>query len=144
MKKPEEIKKGLELCVNAYSIDYPCDECPYVEEDEGCKNMMEDALSLIQQLVQIAIHWQSSMDQVQKALQDNGFLTLEELMQAYSQVKAERDAAVKYLRAGHRCFVCKMFFHNGGRCSGGRYCVPMNFEWRGVQEKEEEHEVDSH
>lgn len=88
-KSPEEIKKGLELCVNANSCNYPCDECPYVKEEDGCKNMMADALALIQQLVQIAIHWQSSMDQVQKALHDNGFHTLEELLQAYSQVKRE-------------------------------------------------------
>lgn len=50
MKTPEEIKKGLELCVNGDSYDYPCDECPYVEEEDRCKSMMADALAYIQQL----------------------------------------------------------------------------------------------
>jgi hypothetical protein len=148
MKTPEEIKEDLAAWGTGVRIDIGCGEfvppCPeYMLNGVRSADVCRDALAYIQQLEQIALHWQSSMDQVQKALQENGFQTLEELLQAYSQVKRERDAAVEDLRAGHRCFVCKKFFHNGGRCSGGRYCVPLVFEWRGVQEKEEEHEADS-
>ena len=94
MLKPEEVKEGL--LVHAHTI---CDDlCPYYAFKGGgvlCSNeLCGDALSYIEQLEQICIHWQSSMDQVQKALQDNGFHTLEELLQAYSQVKRERDAAM--------------------------------------------------
>jgi len=104
-KSPEEIKKGLELCVNANSFNYPCDECPYVKEEDGCNSMMvEDALAYIQQLEQIALHWQSSMNQVQKALQDNGFGSLEEFLQAFSQVKADnakKDETIQMLQDGN-------------------------------------------
>lgn len=135
-----------------------CEKCPdfifedvqaYIQQLERDRNWLSENYDLIREenkrleaqnaeLVRKTEQLQSSMDQVQKALQDNGFQTFEELLQAYSQVKRERDAAVEDLRAGHRCFVCKLFFHNGGRCSGGRYCVPLNFEWRGVQEPPEE------
>lgn len=50
MKKPEEIKKGLECC--AQNKPYPCNECPYertFEEEWSCK-LHSDALALIQQL----------------------------------------------------------------------------------------------
>ncbi len=142
-KSREEIKKGLELCVNANSYNYPCDECPYVEQEDGCKSMMEDAMTYIQQLEQIALHWQSSMDQVQKTLQDNGFRTLEELLQSFSQVKRERDAAVADARG--RCFSCR---HGGvdERDEPCRTCLfetegcisdKPAWEWRGAQEQPE-------
>lgn len=67
MKKPEETKKALALCVNANSYNYPCDECPYVEEDEGCKNMMEDALALIQKLEAQVPKWISVEDRLPEA-----------------------------------------------------------------------------
>jgi hypothetical protein len=55
MKKPDEIKKGLEICV---SEDGSCDDCPYAMElRKGlyvCYNskmaVMADALAYIQQL----------------------------------------------------------------------------------------------
>lgn len=49
MKKPEEIKKGLEACNGRY----PCDECPYRKTPKGkdCKTERNmDALAYIQQL----------------------------------------------------------------------------------------------
>lgn len=49
---------------------------------EGCHKIAAKALAYIQQL-------ESNDSQVQKALQDNGFGSLEELLQAYIQVKRE-------------------------------------------------------
>lgn len=51
MKRPDEIKKGLECCAMS---SYRCeDDCPYREQcrnEQGGKSMNEDALALIQQL----------------------------------------------------------------------------------------------
>lgn len=158
-KTPEEIKKGLELCVNANSCNYPCDECPYEKEEEGCKSMMEDAFALIQQLeirngaieksldevfvlndkqASIIRSLNSNNSQARKALQDNGFGSLEELLQAFSQVKRERDAAVKILTDIVHitewfgdidiCAACKK-----DNCKECRWCNE-GFEWRGVPE----------
>lgn len=144
MKTPEEIKKGL--LVHAHTI---CDDlCPYYGFKEGgvlCSNeLCGDALSYIEQLEQISIHWQSSMDQVEKALRDNGFGSLEELLQAYSRVKRERDAAVADARG--RCFSCR---HSGvdERDKPCRTCLfetegcisdKPAWEWRGVPEPPKE------
>lgn len=50
------------------------------------------------------------------------------------QLEHERDAAVKDISMGSRCTACRKFFKNDGDCSGGVYCVPLRFEWRGVKE----------
>ena len=51
------------------------------------------------------------------------------------QLERERDAAVGDISQGSRCAVCRKFFKNGGVCSGGVYCIPLRFEWRGVKEE---------
>lgn len=129
-KSPEEIKKGLEAPIG---IHYHDDPEPRLTPRVLAELIWlhDDAIALIQQL-------EANDSQVKKALQDNGFGSLEELFQAYSQVKRERDAAVEDIRRGSRCAACKMFFHNGGRCYGGIYCIPMEFEWRGLPEPTKE------
>jgi hypothetical protein len=71
MKTPEEIKKGLS------EPELFCSHCQHSGEPHGCNrpngscqafDNADDALAYIQQLEQIALYWQSSMDQVQKAL----------------------------------------------------------------------------
>lgn len=51
MKKPEEIKKGLEVC-NIWMIDEPnrCKECTYFCTKDCADTLMKNALALIQQL----------------------------------------------------------------------------------------------
>lgn len=154
MKTPEEIKKGLECCYSPVEPMLRCEACPYCGSIVCKMRLHTDALTFIQQLEQIALHWQSSMDQVQKALQDNGFQTLEELLQSYSQVKWERDAAIRDC-ARFPCYTCNER-ENGDFCPQCRTMGTFRtlHEWRGpceengglpeeVPEKEEEHEADS-
>lgn len=130
MKTPEEIKKGLECMANA---DIECDVCPYRDDSYlFCSTgIVKDAIACIEQL-------EANDSQVKKALQDNGFGSLEELLQAYSQVKRERDAAVndlKSVQGGQRCERCKNY---GGTEFIDAVCIEcINgsiWEWRGVQE----------
>ena len=47
-KSPDEIKKGLECCMDQ---DGTCEDCPYVDgECRAFEQLAEDALALIQQL----------------------------------------------------------------------------------------------
>lgn len=87
MKKPEEIKKGLECCTND---SYVCDEkCPYFGTDCAAK-MHVEVLAYIQQL-------ETSYSQVGKALCGKKNATLNEVLQAVSQVKAElADAKINH------------------------------------------------
>lgn len=59
----------------------------------------------------------------------------ERLEEKCRQLERERDAAVEDISQGSRCAVCRKFFKNGGDCSGGVYCIPLRFEWRGVKEE---------
>lgn len=113
MKTPDEIKKGLECC--QYGL---CNPCPYDGESCG-EGKNADALALIQQF---------EADNAEKDKRIGG------LEKEIAAVKRERDAAVKDISRGSRCSVCKKFFKNndGVGCSGGVYCIPLNFEWRGV------------
>lgn len=105
MKTPDEIKEVLEHCIET---GMGCHTCNYVvrclKVVRG-KPIMQDALALIRQL-------ESDLE----------------------ATKRERDAAVKDISRGSRCSVCKKFFKNNDDvgCSGGVYCIPLNFEWRGV------------
>jgi hypothetical protein len=102
MKTPEETKCGLE-CIRT-NAERVC-----VKPEKGqcprCEQLVGEGLSRIQQLEA-----------------------------ELAAVKRERDAAVKDISRGSRCSVCKKFFKNndGVGCSGGVYCIPLNFEWRGV------------
>lgn len=70
MKKPEEIKKGLECCRNMWVDDHwkNCDSsCPYQAEQSYCKNALhKDALALIQQLEAQVPRWISAEEQLPK------------------------------------------------------------------------------
>lgn len=152
-KTPEEIKKGLECCYSPVEPMLRCEACPY-NGSIVCKMRLDtDALTYIQrleaqnaELVRKTDKLQSSMGQVQKALQDNGFQTLEKLLQAYSQVKRERDAAVACIPRS--CGFCKWheLSFNGltpdHDCKNPEKCLNISgintgWEWRGVPEKEE-------
>ena len=89
--------------------------------------VQKDALSLIQQL-------EANDSQVKKALQDNGFRTLDEFLQAFSQVKRERDAL--FYEAKNLCGSCEnTFVHVSDEpclsCING-YGEKNNWKWRGL------------
>ena len=157
----DDLKYGIECCIK-YMACAPaeecCDLCPY---HGRCSSLEKDALDLIQQLeirngamekaldeafvlndkqASIIRSLNSNNSQVRKALQDNGFGSLEELLQAYSQVKRERDALKNdlYMIVNDHvtpCFCCKIFDTSTTVCEyeGDVDC----FTWRGVPEKEE-------
>ena len=134
-KTLEQIKKGLEHC----AVGRCGEECPYFTEidlpfghEQGCDDgLLPDALAYIQQL-------ESNDSQVKKALSDNGFASLEAFLQAYNQVKAERDAAIKDIPRA--CAYCKHYVHKKTHLCRSKYpCahvsgVNTRWEWRGVQE----------
>ena len=151
MKKPEEIKNfeaKKELAYVAFGkVSY-----------EGCHKIAAKALAYIQQLeirngamekaldevlvlnkkqASIIQSLNSNNSQVKKALQDNGFQTLEELLQAYSQVKRERDAAVADLNCNWKCAICKRFTKPIDKCPHYGECGLgyRNFEWRGSEDE---------
>lgn len=136
MKTPEDIKRGIECCIGNCNV-YCCDECPYWNMYDGCptygKSLREDNLAYIQQL-------EASCSQVSKALCGKENATLDEVLQAVSQVqteleavKRERDAVLYDLAT--REFACDVCVHgqrNRDDCEelfGETRCC---FEWRGV------------
>lgn len=132
MKTPDEIKKGLECCYSPVEPMLRCEECPYKGSIVCKMRLHTDALDYIQQL-------EANDSQVEKALQDNGFGSLEEFLQAFSQVKRERDAAVNELVG--TCQVC--YWEGTVKCATCHFNAEAwnahesNWEWRGVPEKEE-------
>ena len=146
MKTPEEIKKGLELCVNVNSYNYLCDECPYEKEEEWCESMMAaDALALIQRLEADNAKKDETIQMLQAG---NASLMnmIDEECEKTARLERERDALTNDLYSivnNHvtPCFCCKIFDPSTTvcECEGDVDC----FIWRGVSEKEEEHEADS-
>ncbi len=65
MKTPDEIKKGMLLCIY---MDGPCSECPYDKEsyniEECTKVMNADAFGYIQQLEALVPRWISVEDRL--------------------------------------------------------------------------------
>jgi hypothetical protein len=135
MKTPDKIKKGLEHCIFG-----PCGrECPYFikidlpfGDEQGCDDsLLPDTLAYI-------IDLESNDSQVKKALSDNGFSSLEAFLQAYNQVKAERDAAISDMGtlAEHQlnpCDICKHLEPCDKPCERALQMEEC-FEWRGVCE----------
>ena len=134
MKTPDEIKKGLECC----GVRGKCHSCPYESpRTADCVGqLLTDAFAYIQQL-------ESNDSQVKKALSDNGFASLEAFLQAYNQVKKERDAAVADLKEMCArcsddtlgCNYCK-YQEDGLQCHHDckMYTKEWDWQWRGVQE----------
>ena len=151
MRTPEEIKKGLQYCVPRYAngrLWIHCkEECPYTVEREGCRGVLSmDTQTYIQQL-------ESNDSQVKKALSDNGFSSLEAFLQAYNQVKAERDALLHDLWEAEKtdcdCSHCRHYarLENEKLCEESDFMCPVcekecrcktctedlnHYEWRGV------------
>ena len=129
-RTPEEIKRGLDICIgnSDLSEDY-CEKCPYIP-DASCRDTLEiDALAYIRQL-------EHSWD---------------ELFETAKQLERERDAAVEQLKEVDKedLFRCSHCIHDELCNDGLTPCVDCdkecpchtcrnssNWEWRGVQEVE--------
>lgn len=127
MKKPEEIKEGLELCTReVHSAEPMCARCPY---DDGTFDMVactghmsQDAFAYIQQLEAKVVKQSQRID---------------ELVQELEVVRRVRDAAVDSLRGD--CRHCKYITYPS--CEEPcRSCIDgcsyrtnkIKWEWRGV------------
>ena len=85
-KTPDEIKKGLECCMDYQNCTEGEDpQCPYYDAQRCMEALLADALALIQQL------------QAENAEKDARI----------HQLEAERDAAVKALKDFGGCMACK-------------------------------------
>ena len=110
MHTPDEIKKGLEYCVQ---LACPLEECPYYDAESCAQDKTYDALAYIQQL-ETERH---------------------QLLTKCERLERERDAAVADLSEvvtmlvlyGRDCNYCK---HRKNRV-----CDNCHFEWRGVKEE---------
>lgn len=146
MKPADEIKKGLECCIE--STCEPC--CPYGNA-ENCNfaiYLLEDVLAYIRQLesdkqqLEGMLH---HMNQLRDAAADRA-LKMEERVH---QLEAELDAAVRDLREADiiECEHCKHYREYDSECgyecqTCARDCMcgdcykNSHWEWRGVQKEE--------
>ena len=134
MKKPDEIKKGLECLMAEKQL--PCSVCPYNDEPVACcEVIIPDALAYIQQL---------EADNAQQArCIENLTDKLNALNDELAELQAERDAAVALIPRA--CAYCKWYgtkhggFHpdcknpNGCRNVSG---INTGWQWRGVQKED--------
>lgn len=110
-RTPEEIKKGLECCMDYRSCtDYLEGKCPYSDIEECVDALLADALAIIQQL-------EADL----------------------AAVKRERDAAVADLNNNNQCYICAHADcqWDENPCFSCLHSDPIdnftsNFEWRGV------------
>ena len=73
MENREQIIKALECCVKIEQgglLSVECDECPYGVGDNDCKNLEQDALSLIKELTEEALSWKEIAEGYQKLFED--------------------------------------------------------------------------
>ena len=113
-KTHEEIKKGLEHCINGTS----CRGRPYCEEcatASDCNPMHKDLQEYVQQLEEFA---------------DKKIV---ELFEKVEQLQAERDAAVAGLKSNCTCPECKYFSDDIQEPCRGCKPTDSKFEWRGIQ-----------
>lgn len=130
MKTPDEIKKGQKTRCNAKNVCYEC---------EFSNGFMCYAVTRIQPL-------KSAYGQVGKALCGKENATAEEIIAAFDQVKRERDALLKDLKATDPCNNCKNSCTARGcdgeccRCDHWEMCpclgcdTDRHWEWAGIKE----------
>lgn len=126
-RTPEEIKKGLECCMDH---DGTCEDCPYVDgECRAFEQLAGDALALIQQL---------QYDNAQQArCIENLTDKLNALNDELAELQAERDALMEQAKYAGVCDMCK-HEHTPLNELPCKECSLSNrkFEWRGVQKEE--------
>ena len=131
-KTPDEIKKGLECCMDYQNCTEGEDpQCPYYDVKRCMEALLADALAYIQQL-------ESKLECSQMTI-DGLTETLLKCNTIIKQLEAERDAAVRDLAYiafhadGNACDYCDQT-----DCELGCALADKNigFKWRGVQKEE--------
>lgn len=162
-KTPDEIKKGLECCMDYQNCTEGEDpQCPYYDAQRCMDALLADALVLIQSLEkgatmdkninalnnrtldEQAVYIDQLINSVQQFQYDNAQLNrcienmtdkLNAMNDEVAKLKAERDAALAGLKSNCTCPECKYFSDDiQDPCRG---CKPTDskFEWRGVQKE---------
>ena len=129
MKTPDEIKKGLAICVTPFFCN---EDCPYYDDcDDGKYSFAADALAYIQQLEQENTNLKEMLRNADRHIKG---------------LEAERDAAVADLRKGASCEMCA----HGHECrypDDYKACKmrgSRKWEWRGVCEENSGKEAEQH
>ena len=123
-RTPDEIKKGLECCMDYQNCTEGEDpQCPYYDAQRCMEALLADALALIQQLQEEVSKYEEGYDALTKIIK---------------RLEAERDAAVNDLHylvnhplSAGPCYAC---LHSKDRWRGGD-CDPVNddrWQWRGI------------
>ena len=141
MKTPEEIKKGLEICIGECVGNKP--HCPYHECGNGCMDAMNlNSLAYIIDLEQRLAQAENTLE-MQRAEREDTIKKHIDFVARIAQAERERDAAVHDVETlclaedfnGDYCEYCKHREPDGG-CRHD--CMPYNecgWEWRGVCEE---------
>ena len=142
MKTPEEIKKGLECCMDYQSCaEYGESKCPYNDVTKCMEALLADALAYIQQLEMDNDRLDKAVTEATELLRSGVELVSKrnkELEAQLAQVEREKYAAISEL--ANSCYACR-FILDDSHCEGcfqrnGKYpWSPMartKFEWRGV------------
>ena len=147
MKKPDEIKKGMQHCLYNDFANYGCKGCPYqlpggFSRMHECQyDVVKDVYSLIQQLEAD----NSRLNDTIRSLTDQLNAAHDETAKAI----LERDAAVDDLASVPRCKVCANLEKDNYEepCDSCAHIAFMgdirgNWEWRGVCPENTEVHVD--
>lgn len=136
MKKPDEIKKGLECVADE---DGGCSTCPYRYEEECKVEAAKDALALIQQLESDKQQLEGMLTHMNQ-LRDAAAGRALKMEERVHQLEAERDALLKYITDSSwaACDICKHGIDGANvlDCKHIREVGVPCFEWRGVQKEE--------
>lgn len=142
MKTPDEIKKGLECCMDYQScVKYGIEECPYNDTTKCMDALLADALAYIQQLESDKQQFEGLLNHMNQ-LRDAAAGRALKMEERVKRLERERDAAVGDIPRA--CGYCKWFEINLGgnmtECHNPNGCrnisgVNTGFEWRGVKEE---------
>ena len=135
-KTPDEIKKGLECCMDYQNCTEGEDpQCPYYDAQRCMEALLADALALIQQLEaelsDAKNNHQHTIDIAERQKDQ-----IDKLKKVIVRLNAERDAAVAGLKSNCTCPECKYFSDDIQEPCRGCKPTDSKFEWRGVQKEE--------
>jgi len=140
VKSPDEIKKGLDCCVDGNIVcagNCVFDDDVKLGYPDCVKLLMTNAIALIQQLEADKQQLEGMLTHMNQ-LRDAAAGRALKMEERADRLEAERDAAVKDLENVCKllsiCNACKDRFEGGELCRGC-FCS-SHWQWRGVQKEE--------